>query len=211
MVAKKWAASTPNDFIAGPGRAPSKVVLSGPAKNTALSGIAVAILVVAAIGSIAVFQFKYAPSLFSSSSAATATTSTSSTGPAEQSVAVSILSGAATPNAQGYGPASITVVIGVNATVVWTNNDQAPHTVTSTSAPSGASFDSQNMNPGDVYTHTFTVAGTYQYHCSYHYWMIGTVIVIASGSATTTSSVTTASTSATAVSTSTTASSTTST
>ena len=61
----------------------------------------------------------------------------------------------------GYTPDSVTLVVGVNNTVAWTNNDSIHHTVTSTSAPSGGSFSSGNMNGGAVYTHTFTVPGTY--------------------------------------------------
>jgi plastocyanin len=93
---------------------------------------------------------------------------------------VSIPSGASNPaNPPGYVPDSITVVIGLNNTVTWSNDDSAPHTVTSNSVPSGASsFDSGNMNPGQSFTFTFTVPGTYEYHCSYHSWMTGTVTVV---------------------------------
>jgi len=61
----------------------------------------------------------------------------------------------------------------VNNTVEWKNNDDTPHTVTAVDK----SFDSGNLNAGDVFTHTFTTPGTYQYSCSYHPWMKGTVIV----------------------------------
>ncbi|HUI01554.1 MAG TPA: cupredoxin domain-containing protein, partial [Nitrososphaerales archaeon] len=82
-------------------------------------------------------------------------------------------------NTPGYSPDKITLVLGVNATVTWSNDDSAPHTVTSTSVPSGASsFDSGNMNAGQAFTYTFTVAGTYQYKCDYHSWMTGTVTVV---------------------------------
>jgi plastocyanin len=63
--------------------------------------------------------------------------------------------------------------------VTWKNNDPVPHTVTSTSVPSGAnSFDSGNMNGNATYTVTFTVDGTYQYKCTYHPWMHGTINVV---------------------------------
>ena len=65
------------------------------------------------------------------------------------------------------------MVIGVNNTVQWTNNDIAPHTVTAVDK----SFDSGELNTGDTFTYTFTTPGTYQYGCSYHPWMKGTVIV----------------------------------
>ncbi len=87
---------------------------------------------------------------------------------------VTILPRAAYPNSTGYSPSTITVVIGVNNTVRWVNNDTAPHTVTATDH----SFDSGNLNPGDTWTYTFTKPGTYTYVCTYHPWMKGTVIVV---------------------------------
>ena len=80
----------------------------------------------------------------------------------------------------GFSPTVVKVVIGVNNTIQWTNDDSAPHTATSLSVPSGASsFDSGMLNPGAWYTVTLTVAGTYKYHCSYHSWMTGEIEVIA--------------------------------
>lgn len=81
--------------------------------------------------------------------------------------------------APGFVPDNITVVIGVNNTVTWTKNDTVAHTVTSTSVPSGAAaFNSGNMAVGTTFTYTFTVPGTYQYTCSYHPWMTGTITVV---------------------------------
>ncbi|HXW94100.1 MAG TPA: plastocyanin/azurin family copper-binding protein [Nitrososphaerales archaeon] len=111
------------------------------------------------------------------------TTSTTSTGTATSSaqletVTVSIPNGTGTNVSLNYLPANITLVIGVNNTVTWTNNDAAPHTVTAVSVPSGAAkFNSGNMNPGATFTYTFTLPGTYSYDCTYHYWMRGTVTV----------------------------------
>jgi len=95
-------------------------------------------------------------------------------------VKVSMPNGAGNPNgAPGYAPDNLTLVIGVNNTVTWTNNDSAHHTVTSTKAPAGASFDSGDMAPGATFSFTFTVPGTYQYDCVYHFWMTGTITVVA--------------------------------
>ncbi len=77
-------------------------------------------------------------------------------------------------NLPGYTPTDITVVIGVNNTVKWTNNDNMPHTVTA----SDGSFDSGNMNAGATYLYTFTKPGVYHYVCTYHNWMHGTVTVV---------------------------------
>jgi plastocyanin len=87
-------------------------------------------------------------------------------------VHVSIIPGAAS-YVTGYDPDNITVVIGVNNTVIWTNNDNEPHTVTATDK----SFDSGNMNPGATFTYKFTTPGTYTYICTYHPWMRGYVTV----------------------------------
>jgi plastocyanin len=70
------------------------------------------------------------------------------------------------------------VVIGVNNTVTWTNNDTVDHTVASSSVPTGAAnFTSAIIAPGGTYSYTFTVPGTYTYYCTLHAWMKGTVIV----------------------------------
>src|SRR2546428_6062357 len=88
---------------------------------------------------------------------------------------VTILKGAATDvNSQGYSPATVTVVIGVNNTVVWKNNDTVFHTVTATDG----SFNSGTIFSGQTWGHTFNEPGSYSYYfCQYHPWMKGTVIV----------------------------------
>jgi len=121
------------------------------------------------------------------SCATSTTTATSSTG-AVAVTSISIPNGAAAPaGAPGYAPASVTVVIGVNSTVTWTNNDIAAHTVTADNTTGGtAVFDSGNLPAGQAFTYNFTTPGTYTYHCDYHAWMKGTVIVKAGGPSVTT-------------------------
>jgi plastocyanin len=75
-----------------------------------------------------------------------------------------------------FTPAQLTVKVGT--TVVWTSEDNAPHTV---SADDG-SFDSGNMKKGDTFEFTFTKAGNYPYYCAYHGTpggggMAGTIVV----------------------------------
>jgi plastocyanin len=108
---------------------------------------------------------------------------------AQSTVSVAILSGASGgPSHPGFSPDSITVVIGVNNTVTWINDDSVDHTVTSLSVPVGATaFDSGELSPGmgmpwqtpvgENFTETFIVPGAYQYHCTQHAWMAGTIIV----------------------------------
>lgn len=57
-------------------------------------------------------------------------------------------------------------------TVVWTNYDGSNHKVT---LPDGAK--SGRMHMESTWSHTFSEAGTYEYHCSMHPRMKGTVIV----------------------------------
>jgi plastocyanin len=92
-------------------------------------------------------------------------------------VQVTIPAGTGSNNQQTYQPSTITVVIGVNNTVTWVNNDGVPHTVTA----SDSSFDSGPLEAGGTWSHTFTAVGTYQYFCSYHSWMKGAVDVKAKG------------------------------
>ncbi len=105
-------------------------------------------------------------------------------------VNIPVGAGAGASAAPGYAPENVTVVIGVNNTVMWTNNDTenggTDHTVTSLSVPSGAApFDSGILKEGANFTQTFTTPGTYEYHCTIHAWMTGNVVVLASTSTST--------------------------
>lgn len=73
----------------------------------------------------------------------------------------------------GYAPDVVRLVIGVNNTVVWTNDDNVTHTVTSTKGV----FDSGLMAPGQSWNYTFKYPGTFDYYCTLHPWMKGEVIV----------------------------------
>ena len=130
------------------------------------------------------------PSVTAVSTASPATAAFPQTRAAPDPVKVSIPNGTSTNTASpGYSPATITVVIGVNNTVTWTNNDLSVHTVTA----NDKSFSSGDMAPGVSFSFTFTTPGIYSYHCVYHSWMSGTVVVKAAGSGTTTTSSTAAS------------------
>jgi plastocyanin len=72
-----------------------------------------------------------------------------------------------------FEPGSLTVTAGT--TVTWTNRDEEPHTV----AASDGSFHSPGMGTGGTFTHTFAAAGTFDYVCSIHPMMRGTVVVTA--------------------------------
>jgi len=72
-----------------------------------------------------------------------------------------------------YSPATITVKKG--ATVTWKNQDAVAHTVTADD--SSLSMDSGSVAQGGTFKFTFSQAGTFKYHCTFHSNMHGTVIV----------------------------------
>ena len=94
---------------------------------------------------------------------------------------VSLPPGSAVPGCEDtnecYLPYEINVAIG--ATVSWSNDDSAAHTVTSGSVTAGTTgvFDSSLFMAGDVYEFTFDKAGPYDYFCMVHPWMTGIVNV----------------------------------
>jgi plastocyanin len=70
-----------------------------------------------------------------------------------------------------YTPASVTVPAGT--VITFTNQDTTAHTATA----QDGSFNSGNLNPGESYSITLDKPGTYTYNCSYHPYMVGTIIV----------------------------------
>jgi plastocyanin len=70
-----------------------------------------------------------------------------------------------------FEPKDITVAPGTK--VVWTNRDEAPHTVTS----NDKSFASKGMDTDDTYAHTFASEGDFGYICTVHPFMTGVVHV----------------------------------
>lgn len=67
--------------------------------------------------------------------------------------------------AMQFVPAELEVAVG--DTVVWTNSDVLPHTVTS-SSPSVATFDSQAINSKQQWRYKVTTVGEHAYVCTYH-------------------------------------------
>lgn len=72
-----------------------------------------------------------------------------------------------------YGPEELTVPAGT--TVVWTNGDAVPHTVTSAEAP--RTLDSPILGTGGQFRFTFSQPGRYPYICTLHPDMRGVVVV----------------------------------
>jgi hypothetical protein len=63
------------------------------------------------------------------------------------------------------------------ATVIWTNDGRAPHTVTGDFADSGV------LDPGQTFSHTFAESGEFSYFCAIHPQMTGTIRVSAGAAA----------------------------
>jgi len=72
-----------------------------------------------------------------------------------------------------YVPDTLTVPAGT--TVTWTNQDDMPHTVTSTVKP--RALDSEALDTDARFSYVFTEPGTYNYLCAIHPKMAGRVIV----------------------------------
>ncbi len=70
-----------------------------------------------------------------------------------------------------FAPQSITVKAGT--TVNWTNEDDVPRTV----ASSSKLFKSKALDTKDKFSFTFTTPGTYEYFCSLHPHMTGAIVV----------------------------------
>ncbi len=75
---------------------------------------------------------------------------------------------------QGYDyvPGELTIAVG--DTVTWTSISNLTHTV---DADDETTFESDLMNYGDSFAHTFTAAGVYAYHCDIHPRQLGTITV----------------------------------
>jgi plastocyanin len=76
-------------------------------------------------------------------------------------------------NIDGFAFVPATLTVHAGSTVTWTNHDEEPHTV----AANDGSFHSPGMGTGATFSHTFAAAGTFDYVCSIHPMMHGTVVV----------------------------------
>ncbi len=80
-----------------------------------------------------------------------------------------------------YVPANVKVVVGVNNSVTWINQDNlSQHTVVTDVVPTGGTQVDLILGTNETYTVTFTVPGVYHYYCMWHPdWMRGVITVLA--------------------------------
>jgi plastocyanin len=92
-----------------------------------------------------------------------------------------VTQGSTPKTTDAYDPYPININVG--DTVVWTNKDSVPHTVTSGSGgqPDGKFDSSPGFNPvlapQKTFSHTFEEPGEFPYYCGLHPNMVGRVIV----------------------------------
>lgn len=109
-----------------------------------------------------------------------AATGATSAPAASSAVVVRAVEGAGDPNtAWKFVPAVVTVPVG--STVTFTNTGAVQHTATA----DGGSFDTGAIDPGASKQVRFSTAGTFAFHCSFHPWMKGTIVVGAAGASST--------------------------
>lgn len=72
-----------------------------------------------------------------------------------------------------FNPKGVTISVGDSIT--WTNEGPSNHTATATNGE----FDTGILNDGESASHTFSNSGTFNYVCTLHPFMKGTVTVLA--------------------------------
>jgi plastocyanin len=70
---------------------------------------------------------------------------------------------------------SPTMTVAAGTEVTWVNRDDMPHTVVSVAK----TFASPVLDTGERFSYRFATPGTYEYYCSIHPRMVGTVVVTA--------------------------------
>jgi plastocyanin len=110
--------------------------------------------------------------------------------PEEKVTQVVIPAGASSQDSQQiFGPPTVEVVIGSNNKVRWVNMDFAQMSVLADDDRDPGFFNAthlrgsdkptagSSLSEGENFEYTFTKSGTYSYHCGFHPWMHGSVIV----------------------------------
>lgn len=113
-----------------------------------------------------------APMSGASGSMSTGSMSTGSTGTGAMSATPAAKSATVVIKGVRFVDKSVTVAVG--GTVTFDNQDNQAHTAT---GDASGGFDTDSVAAGMKGTVTFDRAGTYTYHCAFHPFMVGTVVV----------------------------------
>lgn len=134
-------------------------------KKSGIIGISIAIVVVAAVGTIIFANRAEAPDATMDMSKSNMST-TAKPSAATSSNQVTI---------ENFAFSSNNITVKKGTTVTWTNKDSATHNVTETDGKNGPK--SGDLATGKSFVFTFDEVGTYKYDCSIHPNMTGTVTV----------------------------------
>jgi len=98
---------------------------------------------------------------------------------AQTTTTISMVPGSSAPKPDNkyYDPSPANVAVGT--TVTWMNDDATLHTAVSGTPDSGPSgeFDSSYLAKGKTFSHKFDTAGTFDYYCTLHPFMVAQVVV----------------------------------
>lgn len=102
--------------------------------------------------------------------------------PTQEQNHIKIIPGSALADQEdNYIPKLVNIQLGIDNLVVWTNDDETPHTVTpdhSYADSYSGKFGSDGvLKAGEVYEFLFTEETEMDYHCDPHPWMKGKLIV----------------------------------
>jgi|SRR5712691_12639495 len=162
--------------------------------------ITVSVVIIVLVFSVAVVYFSGAPygptgtgttGRFTSTSIITSTSATSTTKVSVFRIQIPLHSGVPPP---GFNVTNLltgtfryrfnfTVVVGVNNTIRWVNDDSIDHTVSSFVIPNGAEqFNSGLIPPGGKFSVVLVVPGEYRYTCIWHPFLAGEIRVMPASS-----------------------------
>ncbi len=149
---------------------------SGPPRGLLLGLALIGLLVAVAIASL--FVFRLQPPLVEGTACVSG---------------VACVSAPANAAAVNFAPINITVVMGVNNTIEWTNQDTVQHTIVvcpvgggQICSPSAAVASSPILSHGETFEVTLNATGVYHFYCSIHpATMRGTIVVLKSSGAST--------------------------
>ncbi len=77
-------------------------------------------------------------------------------------------------NIENFSFSPLTVTIKKGTKITWVNNDNAPHTVTSTS---DGLLNSPTLAKGESFSFVFDNVGSTKYYCNFHKSMQGIIVV----------------------------------